>query len=256
VPATVKLKEEYGSDLAVILVECQGADEAKFMKFAAGHKWLGREMMWTRERPFMTGAKGLPNYALLDETGTIVAMGNPMRDHGKITSEIDAAIARSKKGPKGLPKEAAKLRKLRVKGQWAKARAAMIKEEADAEGAVAVALGLEKEELERAFASQLARSEWLFENGYPQRALDLVEVLVKGSKRDDVLLGRLEPLAEKFEEAKGELAAAKALSRLERAFYEEGPDEKLSQRIGKMASKHEGTRVAIRAAVLAEWAAE
>ena len=64
-----------------------------------------------------------------------------MRDHGKITSEIDAAIARSKKGPKGLPKEAAKLRKLRVKGQWAKARAAMIKEEADAEGAVAVALG-------------------------------------------------------------------------------------------------------------------
>ena len=150
-PATVKLKEEYGSDLAVILVECQGADEAKFMKFAAGHKWLGREMMWTRERPFMTGAKGLPNYALLDETGTIVAMGNPMRDHGKITSEIDAAIARSKKGPKGLPKEAAKL---------------------------------------------------------------------------------------------------------ERAFYEEGPDEKLSQRIGNMASKHEGTRVAIRAAVLAEWAAE
>jgi hypothetical protein len=80
--------------------------------------------------------------------------------------------------------------------------------------------------------------------------------LVKGSKRDDVLLARLEPLAEKFEEAEGELAAAKALSRLERAFYEDGPDEKLSQRIGKMASKHEGTRVAIRAAVLAEWAAE
>ena len=89
-PATVKLKEEYGSDLAVILVECQGADEQKFMKFAAARKWLGREMMWTRERPFMTGAKGLPNYALLDETGKIVSMGNPLRDHGKITDEIDA----------------------------------------------------------------------------------------------------------------------------------------------------------------------
>jgi hypothetical protein len=254
VPATVKLKEEYGSDLAVILVECQGADEQKFMKFAAGRKWLGREMMWTRERPFMTGAKGLPNYALLDETGKIVSMGNPLRDHGKITDEIDAAIARSKKGPKGLPKEAAKVRKLRVKGQWAKARAALAKEEANAEGVTAAALGEEKEELDRAFNSFVARAEWLLDNGYPQRAKKLVDVLLKGSKRDDMLLGRLEPLAQTIEEAKEELAAAKELSRLERTFYEDGPDEKLSRRIAKVASKHAGTKVAVRAEVLAEWA--
>lgn len=255
-PATVKLKETYGADLAVILVECQGADEEKFMKFAAGRKWLGREMMWTAERPFITGSKGLPNYALLDETGKIVMMGHPGSDHGKIKEAIDASIRRSKKGPKGLAKEAAKVRKLRVKGEWAKARATLAKEESDASGAVALALTAEKEELERSFASRIARAEWLFEHGYPARSQALVNALVKGSKRDDVLLGRLDSLATKIDEAEDELAAAKALSRLERAFYEDGPDDKLSRRIAKMASKHAGTKVAARAETLADWAAE
>ncbi len=71
-PATIKLKEEFGDDLAIVLVESQGADEERFMKFAAARKWLGRDMLWTRERPFSTGAGGLPNFALLDEEGRVV----------------------------------------------------------------------------------------------------------------------------------------------------------------------------------------
>lgn len=255
-PATVKLKENYGSDLAVILVECQGADEDKFMKFAAKKKWLGREMMWTAERPFITGSRGLPNYALLDETGKIVSMGHPGTDHKKIKTEIEAAIARAKKGPKNLDKKAAKVRKLRIKGEWAKARATLAKEEAKADGATALALTSEKEELERSFASLIARGEWLFENGYPRRAQDLVATLVKGSKRDDVLLGRLDELATKIDEADAELDAAKDLSRLERALFEDGPDDKLSKRLSKLALKHAGTKVASRASVMAEWAGQ
>jgi hypothetical protein len=78
--------------------------------------------------------------------------------------------------------------------------------------------------------------------------------MVKGCKGSDALLARTEPLAEEIEGAEAELAAAKALGKLEAALYEDGPDAKLAKRLAKVAEDHAGTRVAARAAVLAGWA--
>ncbi len=255
-PASVKLKEAYGSDLEILMVECQGADEETFMKFAAKQKWLGRELMWTAERPFITGAKGLPNFALLDETGTIKLMGHPMAMHGQIKEEIEASIARGKKSPKGLPKGAAKVRKLRVQGEWAKAWDTLAKEMERTDDAGIAALEGERTELERSFSSLIERSEWLFQNGYPIRASDIVTEALKGAKRNGELTEQLAPLAGRIEGAKAELEAAKALSRLERSFYKDGPDAKLSGKLAKLSVKYEGTVVAERASRLADWAAE
>lgn len=253
-PATIKLKEEFGDDLAIVLVESQGADEERFMKFAAARKWLGRDLMWTRERPFSTGAGGLPNFALLDEEGRVVLMGNPLSLHGQIEDEITAAIARARKGPKDLPKSAAKVRGMVAKGDWAKALKQLDRELPKVDGEEAQALQAEAAELERRLDAELARLRWLLENGYADRAQEQAEALVKGCKGSDALLARTEPLAQEIEGAEAELAAAKALAKLEAALYEDGPDAKLAKRLAKVAEDHAGTRVAARAAVLAGWA--
>ena len=189
-PATIKLKEEFGDALAVVLVESQGADEERFMKFAAKKKWLGRDLMWTRERPFSTGARGLPNFVLLDEEGRVVLKGNPLSMHGQIEDEIGAAIARARKGPRNLPKAASKVRSLASKGQWAKAQKQLDRDLPKASGSDAAALEAEAAELDRRFDAELARATWLLENGHPLRAEELVEALMKGVKGDDALTAR------------------------------------------------------------------
>ena len=253
-PATIKLKEEFGDALAVVLVESQGADEERFMKFAAKKKWLGRDLMWTRERPFSTGARGLPNFVLLDEEGRVVLKGNPLSMHGQIEDEIGAAIARARKGPRNLPKAASKVRSLASKGQWAKAQKQLDRDLPKASGSDAAALEAEAAELDRRFDAELARATWLLENGHPLRAEELAGALMKGAKGDDALTARVQSVLDLVEAADDEVAAAKALARLEASLYEDGPDAKLASRITKVAEKHAGTRVAKRATRLAGWA--
>lgn len=241
VPATVKLKEEFGDDLAVILVESQGADETTFMKFAAGQKWLGRDLMWTRERPLVTGANGLPNFALLDEEGRLVLLGNPLEQHGMIVDSIEEAIRRAKKGPKGLTPDAQKVRGLLEKGLFAKARAA------------ASDLPEERARVDRRLQRTRDRVEWLLENGYPSAARALFESLLGGCQGDPELESTCAGLTAKIEAASEDLAAEKVLLKLERSLYEKGPDQKLSQRFVKLAEEYPSGKVAGRARQLALW---
>ena len=70
-PTSIKLQEEFGEDLQVIFVESQGADRAKMEGFALRKKWFGTTAMWTTERPFDSGSRGLPNYVLIGADGKV-----------------------------------------------------------------------------------------------------------------------------------------------------------------------------------------
>ena len=73
----MKMQEDLGDDIQVLLVESQGHTLDDAEKMAYQKKWLNDRSIWTTEQPFETGAKGIPNYALLGNDGTILSMGNP-----------------------------------------------------------------------------------------------------------------------------------------------------------------------------------
>jgi hypothetical protein len=96
VPAATKLQEEYGDDIQVIFVECQGATREQFEAFAWSMKWMGNNAMWTEERPFATVGGGLPETALIGIYGRIIMQGHPGSYGKKLEAAIEAEIKKSK----------------------------------------------------------------------------------------------------------------------------------------------------------------
>ena len=82
-PLTVKMSQNYGDDLGIVMVESQGAGTEGMARFCLERKWLGNSAMWTTERPVVTGARGIPNYVLLSNEGRVLMMGNPLADHSQ-----------------------------------------------------------------------------------------------------------------------------------------------------------------------------
>ena len=103
-PTAMKMQEEMGDDIQILLVESQGHTLDDAEKMAYQKKWINDRSIWTTEQPFDTGAKGLPNYALLGNDGTLLSMGDPRSDHSKVTDLITEQLKLAKKGAKGFSK--------------------------------------------------------------------------------------------------------------------------------------------------------
>lgn len=247
-PATIKMAREYGDNLGIILIESQGATQTEAEKFAWGKKWMGTSAMWTGERPFNTGAGGLPNFALLSSEGKVLLMGNPLAMHGQITDAIDAELEKSMNAPEGTPKSLKKAYATFAKGKYAKSiadiRKVALKGGDGAEDAEALA---------KAFIARVetkfARVDWLLENAYLIEAEDMLSGLVKSTKGLTEVADKTATLQGTFsaEGMKGELKAAKAYAKLEEKLMEEGLDAKLLKKLSKFVDSNSDAKVVKRA---------
>jgi hypothetical protein len=250
VPASIKLQEEYGDDLAIIFVESQGTSPAATAKFIMKQRWFGNQAMWTNEAPFRTGTKGLPNFALLSADGKVIATGNHMTS--KDRDLIDEEIKNAKAAPADTNKSFKKAWKEFNKGNYAKAMA-----EASKVGAKEAELAEEATSITELFEDRiqanLNRVTWLLDNGFPGDAKDRLDGLVSGLKGTDRLLAAANEIVERFDsdEMKLELEAAGKIERLLEKVYEDGKDEKLFGKLSKLATEYSSTKVGARAQKIA-----
>jgi len=239
---------EYGDDLQIIFVESQGHTIEEAEAFAWDHKWMGTTAMWTAERPFSTGAKGIPNFALLSNTGEVLLMGNPLAMHSKIEEAIDAEIKKANAIPEGTHKALKKAWKSFTKKDFGKAVAEARKVEAKGgeageEATQAIATFIERVE------GELGRADWMIQNGYLTEAQAFIKKLSKKTKGiADVEERQTEITTElASDDLKPEMAAAQSLSKLIKALSEDGWDEKLVKKLRKFVEKNDATKAAKRA---------
>lgn len=247
-PSTIKMAQEYGDDLAVIFVECQGATPEGMERFAWEHGWMGTSAMWTGERVFDTGARGLPNFALLGADGRLIMKGNPLSLHGKIVDAVEEEIKNAGAPPADAPKALKSAYKSLSKGDFAKAHDAASDVVADGDEDAAAANAF-LEDLGKRIDGRFARVTWLLDNGFALRAEALLDELAGGVKGLEAYESRVEELEATFDsdEVQAELDADKAYSKLEEKLFEDGLDEKLLKKVAKVVEKHEGTKAAARA---------
>jgi len=181
VPASIKLQQQYGDDLQVLFVECQGADLATSEAFAWRMKWMGTQAMWTTERPLEVAGSGLPQFALLDTEGKVLLSGNPLDQKKAIEEAIAAQVKKKKSPPEGTPDALAKPWATFAKGNLAAALAECDKLGAASADLAAAATALRAEMIARTEA-RLARGRWMIENGYVAEATEHLTALGKAVK--------------------------------------------------------------------------
>ncbi len=249
---TIKLAREYGDDLGVILVESQGASASAAEQFAWQNKWMGTATTWTTERPFATGSKGLPNFALLSAEGEVLLMGNPLSMHGKITDAIEAEIEKAQGAPEGSPKSLKKAYTNFGKGKYAKAVAEARKVAAKGGEGADAAQALAKDFITR-IEAKFDRVQWLMDQTYLIKAESMLKDLTKKAKGLEEVAAKIASLEAAFatEDMLEEMKAAKAFAKLEEKLIEDGLDDKILKKISKFAEKNSSAIVAKRAKRLA-----
>ena len=250
-PASLKLQQEYGDDLAVIFVESQGATPDQAVAFTLRQRWYGTQAMWTSERPLDPEGSGLPACALISNDGKLLLSGNPLAMKKKIEDAIDEQVRLRKSAPEGTPAAVKKVWTDYAKGNLAAALAQARKlatgEGEDAEAAKAA----EAELIARAHA-HLARIERMIESGFPLEADAEIAGFLKGAKGEDDLCAKASELKQKIGEP--ELEAAKALAQIEKKLADKGPEDPTVKALDRLAEKHAGTKAGQRAAKLSELA--
>ena len=103
-PASLQLSADHKENLTVIFVECQALEPEKLEAFLYEKEWMGTDALWAMERPFSTGSRTLPSFALLSNEGKLLLKGSPRSMKSKIEETIKKEISRSKKGPDDVPK--------------------------------------------------------------------------------------------------------------------------------------------------------
>jgi hypothetical protein len=246
VPASIKLKEEYGDDLAVIFVEVQGADAETAEAFAWRQKWMGAGAMWTTERPLTVEGNTIPQFALLDVDGNVLLEGNPLEQKKQIEEAIAEQVKKAKAPPADAPPQLAKPWAAFAKGDVAGALAALDKLAAEPELAEAAAAA--RADMEARTAARIARGTWMIDNGFLGEAAEHLEPLAKSVKGVPELE---EAVAAELARAKTpgpELDAAAALASVLAKMKKDKPfDDKHVKALGKLAEKHAGTKAAARA---------
>lgn len=253
-PASLKLQAELGDDLAVLFVECQGADDDKVEAFAWRQKWMGTAAMWTTERPFQVEGSGLPKFALLDTEGRLLLSGNPLAMKKQIEEAIAAEIKKAKAPPSGTPPALGKAWSTFLKGDVAAALEACDQLATDDFPEEARTL---RNEMVARTEARLARAQWLGDNGQASEALALLEGLAKDVKGAFELEPRVanELARLRAPERAAEVEASKALAALRQKMAKDKPFDDASVRaLTKLAEKHAGTKAAERAARLARLA--
>lgn len=247
-PHSIKLQEEYGDDLAVLFVEVQGTPREKAEAFALKKKWLGGRALWTTERPFSLGIRGIPHFALLSPEGEIVLSGHNSALQGPMEDLIEDMVKSLKKGPEELPKKVAKAWARMGRGEYSKALADA--RELVSHGDEDEVAGAERliETLKRRVAARVERTRWLVENGFPLTAQDELRELQKNADEGFEVATTLAELEATLEsdEYEPEIDAAKDLAKIEKKLFED-PDEKHLKKLAKFLEDHGETRVAARA---------
>lgn len=255
VPSAVKMQQEHGDDIQVILVEVQGSDQPAVEQFALGKKWLGTGAVWTTERPVLTNATTIPNCVVLDAEGRVAMMGNPISMHGDIEELIEASKRARAEKPEDLPRELDKAWKSLAKGEFGEAWQDCQGVAGRSQDAGIVSYATELGEKAKAGAVRaVARIDRMVAEGWAVEAQEYAEDLektVKGlEEQSDEVAKWLERLdGDEFE---AEVDAAKELAKLERRLFDKGVDPGLVKRLEKLAEKHAGTKAAERAARYAQ----
>ncbi|QDV05510.1 hypothetical protein Poly30_10080 [Planctomycetes bacterium Poly30] len=246
-PSAIKTAGEYGDDLVVLFVEVQGATPEKAEKFAWDRKWMGTSAMWTTERPFNTGSKGIPNYALISASGELLMKGNPMSDHSKIMKAIDEEIGKAKKGPDDAPKSLKSAYKAFAKGDFAKAIAEAQKVADSGDEDAAAGADLVKT-FQKDLEAKFKRVDWMLENAYLLEAEEQFEALEKGVKGLADFDERVAKLTETFgaDDMKDQLKAAKSYAKIEATLAEDGLDEKALKKLEKFLEKNADAKIVAR----------
>ena len=245
------MKEEYGEDLNVIFVESQGTSPEATELFVYKHGWMGTGVRWTSERPARSGGRGLPNYILLDATGTVLMTGYTNRDKSKIKKAIEAEIKQAKELPAGLDKGFKKAWKALLADDFAKAHVAIEKAAAKgAEGSDSM-----RTRLKDRFSSRLGSIHAQIKNGHLIEALAAAEELSKSTKGHDEWHDAAEDAIAKLEsdEYAAEMGAAKAFGKLYKKVLDDGIEKNL-KKLNQFAEKHSGTKAGKRASRLASLA--
>lgn len=257
-PAAVKLQKEFGDDIQVIFVESQNSGFGKSVGMATKSGWLGNQAIWTNNYLFSSPGRGLPSFTLLDGEGKVVISGSSNSMHGQIVDNIERMIKEKGEGPEGVPSSVAKVYTDLGKGSYAKAMTRADKVLAkpgskDTEAVVAAAEAA-RSAVQARFDGQLARAEWLVANGFPMRAKELTEALMKGAKGNADLSDKATTFHTKLTggDYKADFAAAKDLAKIEGALYEDGSSDKLIKKLQELSADSSSPAVAKRAEALVD----
>src|SRR6185295_6225357 len=242
----MKMQEELGDDITILLVESQGhtIDEAE--KLAIDKKWINDRSIWTTERPFETGAKGIPNYALLSNDGEILSMGNPGSDHSKIVDLVNEQLKIAKKGTKGMAPTCLKANAEFEKGNYA---AALKLLETAPEAEKADATKFQHSLATRAHA-KVSRLDWYIDAAEFEKADKFLPVLQKSVAGDEKLEAAVKMSADKLaaKELEQEREAGKAFTRVQKVLHDgKGLDDTAVKQLKALTAKFPNTRAAKRA---------
>ena len=80
----LRLQREHGDDLAVILIDRQGAKRPTIESVALKKGWLTSRALWTTEPVVSTADSGFPKYALLSAEGKVIKTGGDRRDRHEL----------------------------------------------------------------------------------------------------------------------------------------------------------------------------
>lgn len=254
-PAALKLQEEYPDDLQVVFVEVQNrVGETQVEAFTYDRKWRSSGLaMWTREKPFDHGQKGIPAYALLDDDGKVLRTGITTADHHEIVKTIEQRVKERAKGPDDAPSAVAKLWKEFRKGKAGKALAgaeALVEDPGKKDPEQVVAAAKAALETWRAeLSAEIGRASWAVENGHFDRAEEVLGKLSKSLGGHGELADRVAELQEKLkaDDLKAERAAAAALAKVEAKLNDKGIDASHAKALQKVLDEHAGTKAAVRA---------
>lgn len=252
-PASIKLKEQYGDDVAVLFVESQATPPDDTERFILKQKkWSASAAMWTHERPMTAPGEGLPACVLLGADGRVLLKGNPLSMSSKIDETVAAEVKAAKSAPKGSSAEVAK-----AWGEFAKGRIAAaiaIADQAVTDGKDATGAKAASDEFKRRAGVRVARLKWMVDNGEYARADAEAAALSKSVEGVGDLSKTVADCAARLSSdgLKPAREAAKALAAFEAKMAEKGPDDGSSKALTKLAEKYPGTKAAERATHLAQ----
>jgi len=253
------MQNELGDQIQVLFVESQNSTDEAIAEKQLQLKWLSGRAMWTKERPFDTGSRGLPSFALLDADGNVVLKGSSNAMHKQIVESIDEMLKASNEAPDDMPKAVAKAIVDIRKGDYDKANAVLAKLVEKPSGPDPASMKTAAEgaqvQLMARVEGELKRVQWMLENGYPLAAEDHFKSLSKRSKGLVGIQEGMKDLAAKLTSAdfKPELEVAKALNKLEQKFFSDYKGS-YKKKFEKLVEKYADTKVATRAAYWTEFA--
>ncbi len=247
-------QREYGEDLAVVLVEFQGTTEDQVHAFALRSKWFGTRAMWAVGGvPVRTGLRGIPQYVLIGNDGSVLLQGEAgmtgMAIENRKMDEVEEAIREQvrlrREGPDDAPRDVqaayAAFAKGDVAGALERARAAADAGVALADDALA--------ELRARVAFRLERAEALVGEGRVGAAEEELASLEDELDGESEAKARLDALVAKLagDALAREHEADAELAKLERKLFEKGLGSSIEKSLARLADKYEGTQSAARA---------